>query len=223
MMRKFFERELERLQDEMLMLGSMVSEALNTSVDALKQQDLDVARQIIQNDQRINERRYTIEEDCLTLIATQQPVAGDIRLLAAMLEIVTELERIGDYAKGIGKITLLIGKKPLVKPLVDIPLMCDKVVELLRRALDAFIRRDVDAARAIPDEDDVIDDLYNKVQSEIVAIIAQNPAATDQASHLLWAAHNLERAGDRITNICERIIFTVTGEMIEMDMEETID
>jgi phosphate transport system protein len=217
MTRKLFDLELNQLQDDVLMMGSMVIQALRDAVDVLKRQDVEGGQRLIDGDAVINNKRYNIEMRVLTLIATQQPMAGDLRLLAAILEIVTELERIGDYAKGIGKITMLLGRDPLIKPMVDIPKMCDKVVDMLRRALDAFVAQDLEVARALPLEDDEVDDLYNHVQRDILNILLQKPELIDRANYLLWAAHNLERAADRVTNICERIVFTVTGELIEMD------
>ncbi len=216
-MRTLFELELNKLQDEVLMMGSMVIQALRDSIDVLKRQDLEGGQRLIDNDRLINDKRYTIELRVLTVIATQQPMAGDLRLLAAVLEIVTELERIGDYAKGIGKITLLLGHEPFVKPLVDIPKMCDKVLDMLRRSLDAFIEQDLEVARHLPSEDDEVDELYNKVQRDLIELLMDRPQLMDRANYILWAAHNLERAADRVTNICERIIFTVTGELVEMD------
>lgn len=216
-MRTLFASELKQLQDEVLMMGSMVIQALRDAVEVLKRQDLDGAQRLIEGDALINDKRYTIELRVLTLIATQQPMAGDLRLLAAVLEIVTELERMGDYAKGIGKITLLLGREPLVKPMVEIPQMSEKVVDMLRRSLDAFIAQDLDVARHLPAEDDVVDALYNKVQRDLLEILLDRPQLMERANYLLWAAHNLERAADRVTNICERIIFTVTGELVEMD------
>jgi phosphate transport system protein len=154
----------------------------------------------------------------LALIATQQPMAGDLRTLAAILDIASELERIGDYAKGIAKINLMIGEEPFIKPLIDIPAMAFKARDMLRQSLEAFARRDVDMARAIPAEDDVVDGLYNQVYRELLTYIMADPSCIDQANFLLWAAHNLERAADRVTNICERVVFTVTGELMEMDV-----
>ncbi len=222
MTRTRYEKQLQALQDELLVLGSMVSKAMLDSLDILKRQDLDAARQLIAADRIINKKRFKIEDECLTLIATQQPMARDMRLLAAVLEIASELERIGDYAKGIARITLYIGHQPLVKPLVHLPQMCQISVEMLRSALDAFVNQDVAAARQIPKRDDEVDDLYNIVNRELIQIIMANPAAIDNANYLSWAAHNLERAADRTTNICERIIYTVTGELIEMDTEDDI-
>lgn len=217
MPRVLFDRELSLLQDEILALGSMVSHALCASVIALRDRDASTAQELIRGDMEINRKRFEIEGECLRLIATQQPMAKDARLLAAVLEITTELERMGDYAKGIGKIILLIGPEPLMKPLVDIPLMCDQVVDMLGRSLDAFIRQDADAARAIAAEDDQVDDLYNKIYREIIGFLVDKPQLFDRANYLLWAAHNLERAGDRTVNICERVLFNVTGQMTELD------
>jgi len=220
MARKTFDLDLQKLQGEVLHLGSMVEQALTESVEYLKRHDLDAARRLIAGDRLINEERFAIEGETIALIATQQPMAGDLRTLAAILEIVTELERIGDYAKGIARITLLIGAQPLIKPLVDIPLMVAKARDMLHRALDAFVQRDVGSARAIPREDAEVDALYNQVYRELLSLILADPRTIDQATHLLWVAHNLERAADRVTNICERMIYMVTGEMKELDMNE---
>lgn len=223
MPRQTFEQELQHLHDEILVLGSMVQTAIMSAVDGLKQRNLEQARRLVSDDLLINEKRFEIESAALTVIATQQPMAGDLRTVAAVLEIATELERMGDYAKGISKISLLIGNRPLLKPLVDIPIMADKAMDMLRRALDAFVRRDVQLARAIPGEDDQVDALYNQVYNDLIKIIIADPTTIDQANYLLWAAHNLERAADRVTNICERVVFTVTGEMREMDVEDGRD
>lgn len=221
-MRGHYLRELQNLQDELLMMGSMVTQALGEAMDVLKRQDLESAKQLIANDREINAKRFKIEENCLILIATQQPMARDMRLLASILEISGELERIGDYAKGIAKITLYIGKQPPAKPLVHMPLMCEKVIAMLREALDAFVNQDVNAARSIPQRDDEIDALYNTINRELIDLIVANTTKIDQANYLSWAAHNWERAADRVTNICERIIYTITGEFTEMDTNETV-
>lgn len=217
MTRQIFDQKLKSLQDEVLILGSLVENALLEAVDTLKERDMDRSRRLMSNDRHINEKRFAIEEKALTLIATQQPMASDMRTLAAILEIATELERMGDYAKGIAKINLMIGEAPFIKPLVDIPRMANKAQDMLHRALDAFIKRDVDLARAIPPEDDEVDSLYNQVYRELLTLIMSNPHNIDQATYLLWAAHNLERTADRVINICERVVFTVTGEMIELN------
>jgi phosphate transport system protein len=221
MTRQNFDQELERLQDEVLALGSMVEEALVQSVETLKQRDFVGSRRLIAGDRLINERRYAIEEDTITLIATQQPMAGDMRLLAAILEIVTELERMGDYAKGIARINLMIGEQPLIKPLIDLPAMAHKAREMLHAALVAFIQRDVQAARSIPQGDEEVDALYNQVYRELICLILEDPHVIEQANQLMWAAHNLERTADRVTNLCERVVYTVTGELAELGTDDS--
>jgi phosphate transport system protein len=221
MPRETFDRELQRLQGEILALGSMVENALTESVETLKRRDVEGSRRVIAQDRVINERRFAIEADALVAIATQQPMASDLRILAAILVLATELERIGDYAKGIARINLMMGEGPLIKPLIDVPRMAEKVQSMLHRALDAFVRQDTALARAIPAEDDEVDALFNQVYRELMTFIMADPRNLDQANYLLWVAHNLERAADRVTNICERVIFTVTGKMAEMDVENS--
>ncbi len=220
MVRETFERDLQKLQDDVLVLGSMVENAIVKSVQDLKRQDQEAARELIAGDRKLNEKRFAIEDEALTLIATQQPMAGDLRVIAAVLDITHELERIGDYAKGIAKINLMIGNKPFIKPLVDVPRMAEKARDMLHRALEAFIRQDHELARSIPPEDDIVDCLYNQVYRELMTYILADTRAIEQANQLLWVAHNLERAADRVTNICERVVFTVTGEMTELDSED---
>ena len=219
MTRKTFDRELQRLQDEMLLMASRVENAILEAVEVLKRQDLEASRRLIEQDRAINKKRYEIEQDCLIAIATQQPLAGDLRILAAILDITDELERTGDYAKGIAKVTLMIGKTPLLKPLIDVPIMARRMAEMLHRSLDAFVERDVELAKEIPLGDDEVDHLYNLVYNELMTYVAADIRNIDQANYLLWVAHNLERAADRVTNICERVIFTVTGEFVELDQE----
>lgn len=215
--RETFDRALQQLLDEVLVLGSMVDQAVMQSIQALKRQDHAAARQIYANDRVINEKRYAIENETITLIATQQPMARDLRFLAAILEINTELERMGDYAKGISRVILLIGDEPLILPFNDFQEMAEKSLSMLRRALDAFVGRDAKAAKEIPPEDDEVDALYNHIYSQLIDKMLADPKVVDHANHLMWAAHNLERMADRVTNICERIVFVVTGEMRELD------
>jgi phosphate transport system protein len=214
--RTAFHRELEHVQEEVLVLGSMVEKAVLRSVDALRNRDTATARIIEAEDVLINKKRFEIEEASLMLIATQQPMASDLRRLAAVLQIVTDLERMGDYASGIARICIDIGDQPHIKPLIDIPRMAEKSVSMLRRSLDAFIERDVAAAESIAREDDEVDDLYQQVYRELLTIMLANPRTIDQATRLLWAAHNLERVADRVQNICERVVFVVTGRMQEL-------
>jgi phosphate transport system protein len=223
MPRTALEREMQRLQDDILVLGSMVEQAIMQSVEALKQQDAQACERVIAEDRAINKKRFEVENEALILVATQQPVAGDLRYIAAVLDISSELERMGDYAKGIARITQMIGDEPLMKPLIDIPRMAEKARDMLHRSLDAFVRRDVDLARTLPSEDDEVDALYNQVYRELLTFMMSDPRTIDQASNLLWVAHNLERTADRVTNICERVIFTVTGKMMELDADDELD
>ena len=224
MVRETFERDLQELEDELLMLGSMVGQAIMDSVASLKERDRDEARRIIKQDRELNEKRYALEAKALTLIATQQPMAGDLRTIAAVLSLASELERIGDYAKGIAKINLMMGDEPLLKPLIDVPRMARKTRDMLNGALRAFAQRDIELARSIPPEDDEVDGLYNQVYRELLTYIISDPRTIDQATYLLWVSHNLERAADRVVNICERVIFTVTGKLVEIkgDDEEEV-
>jgi len=217
MPREKFEHDLHRLKDEILALGAMAERAVAESVQALKRHDVDHARRIMEGDRAINERRYAIENETLTLIATQQPMAGDLRTLAAILEIATELERMADYAKGIANIALMIGTEGFVKPLVDIPRMADKACDMLHRSLEAFLKQDVEAARAIPREDAEVDALYEQIYRELITYIMADPRVIDQATRLTWVAHNLERVADRVGNICERVVFSITGRGEELD------
>jgi phosphate transport system protein len=213
--RTSFHRELERVQDEVLVLGSMVEKATLRAVDALRDRDLAAAHVIESEDVLINRKRFEIEEAALLLIATQQPMASDLRRLAAIVHIVTDLERMGDYAAGIAHICIEIADEPLIKPLIDIPRMAEVAASMLRRSLDAFLTRDVAAAEAIAQEDDDVDALYQQVYRELLMLMLSNPRTIDQATHLLWVAHNLERVADRVQNICERVVFVATGRMQE--------
>ena len=220
MPREQFNQDLQDLKDELLLLSSMASDAVRQSVDAMKNRNERKARRIIEGDDAINRKRYAIEDRCLILIATQQPMARDMRLLAAILEIAGELERIGDYGKGIGRIIVYMEGQPPVKPLVDIPRMVEIACTMLDKAMEAFINGDVEQARRIPPMDDEIDALYNQVYSELLTLLMANPGDVERANYLLWAAHNIERFGDRVINICERVIYMVTGEYQEVDTFE---
>jgi phosphate transport system protein len=215
-MRTTYHKKLREIQDDILVMGSMVGKAILRSIDALKNRDLELANQIITDDQKVNNLRFSIEEKCIELIATQQPMAGDLRIIIAILNITTEIERIGDYAVGIARITILIGDEPLLKPLIDIPRMAELTTDMLRRSLDAFVNRDAEVAKKIITEDDLIDNLYDQVFRELLIFMAEDPKTITRATRLMWTAHNLERAADRVTNICERIVFIITGKMEEI-------
>jgi phosphate transport system protein len=196
-------------------MGSMVEKAVNTSIKALKERDIDMAQKLIDDDEFINRKRFEIEEKCIRLIATQQPLAVDLRTIISVLNILTELERIGDYAAGIAKIVLMIGCEEHLKPLIDIPRMADKTVSMLQRSLDAFIKHDAAAAKKVIAEDDDVDNLYDQIFRELLTFMMEDPKTITRATRLVWVAHNLERSADRVTNICERIIYIVTGKMEE--------
>jgi len=218
--RTTFRKRLHDIQEQLLAMGGMVEKAINLSIDALKDRDVKLAKQVIGDDRKINEKRFEIEETCIQLIATQQPMAGDLRYLISALNIITELERIGDHAEGIAKIVVMIGDEPPLKPLIDIPRMAAKTIDMLRRSLDAFMKCDDDAARKIAAEDDEVDQLYDQVYRELVSFMVEDPKTITRATRLLWVAHNLERCADRVTNICERIVFTVTGKMYETNVSK---
>jgi phosphate transport system protein len=198
----------------------MAEQAVLDAVTALRQMDRKVSRQIRKGDQQINEKRYQIEHDTLVAIATQQPMARDLRFLAAILEIITELERIGDYAKGIAGIVLMLDKDNVDIPKGELKRMADLGMDMLHRALGAFLARDADTARTITLDDDKVDELYNRIYGKLLKQIIADPSTVDNATRLMWAAHNLERMGDRVTNICERVVFVVTGEIKELDHTE---
>lgn len=215
--RETLDRAIKELLDEILIQGSMVENAIKESVDALINRDVEQAKVIYEGDRQINKKQFEIEESVITLIATQQPMARDLRLLTAILEVTTELERMGDYAKGIARITVRLGQEILLEPISEIPPMAEVCVDLLDRALHAFVDKDAEAARTIPKEDDKVDSYYNRIYRELMNHMIADPSTIDQANHLLWVAHNLERVADRVTNVCERIVFVVTGELLEMD------
>ncbi|MFH1015927.1 MAG: phosphate signaling complex protein PhoU [Chloroflexota bacterium] len=214
--RTTFHRKLREIQDDILAMGSMVEKAILRSIDALKNRNIDLAKQVITEDAKVNEKRFEIEEKCIQLIATQQPMASDLRTIVSVLNVITELERIGDYATGIGRVVILIGDEPPLKPLIDLPRMAEKTANMLHRGLDAFINRDMAAAKQIAKEDDEIDSLYDQVFRELITFMAEDGRTITRATRLIWVAHNLERSADRVTNICERVVFMVTGKMEEI-------
>jgi len=216
MPRDQFHQELQRLQEELLVMSSMVENAIERAIASLKTRDTRLAQKVINDDRKINQQRFGIEEECLLLIARQQPMASDLRILAAVLNIITDLERMADHAAGIAKISILVSNEPPLKPLIDIPRMADVAREMLRGSLDAFVERDVVGAQRIASRDDEVDQLYEQVYRELLTFMMADPSTIDRATHLLWVAHNLERIADRVTNICERVLFLVTGRMVEI-------
>ncbi|KXK15552.1 MAG: PhoU family protein [Chloroflexi bacterium OLB14] len=216
MSRKTFETEIQQVKDEVLLLGSMVEHAIIDSVESLKKRDIKASESIIAKDKEVNKKRFDIENQLMILIATQQPMAHDLRFLASTMEIISELERMGDYAKGIANINIRMGEEALLKPLIDIPRMAQKGADMLHRALTAFVNEDIESAKSIPLEDDEVDALYNQIYRELMVFIIEDPKNIERANWLLWVSHNLERVADRVTNICERTIFIATGEMSEI-------
>ena len=220
MTREAYHKALKDVQDEVMKMADMAAKALRDSMEALKQRDIETSKRIIEEDNLINRKRFDIEEKCLLLIATQQPMAIDLRTLAAVINIITDLERIGDHAEGIAKINIAIGDEALVKPLVDLPMMSEKGLSMLDRCMKAFVNRDVEAAKKVCNDDDEIDALYDQVYRDLLLIMIENPRTIHGATYLIWAAHNLERIADRVTNIAERVVFMVTGKMEEMNISK---
>ena len=215
--RATLDRDLNAVQDDLLRMGGLLDTAIAKSLEALAKRDQNLARQIVADDAHVNALRFHIEEECVALIATQQPAARDLRAVLAAMIIVSELERMGDYAAGIAKTVLRMGDEPLLKPLIDMPRMADECRTMLRRALDAYVAHDAEMARAVAAQDDVIDNLYNQIFRELLTYIVEDPHTITRALYLLFAAHNLERIGDRAVNISERVIFMTSGELKELN------
>jgi phosphate transport system protein len=213
-----FDRQYAVMQDNLLRMGTMVDQAIVSALESLQQRDHAMAERIIVEDEAINALRFEIEESCLTLIATQQPTAGDLRAVIASLSIVIELERMADHASGIAKTVILMGDEPLLKPLIDIPRMVKLAREMLTESLRAFVDRDAELAQKTADRDDQMDQLYEAVFEELLEIMADKPDSVERATYLMWCAHNLERIGDRVTNIAERAVFVTTGDMKELNV-----
>jgi phosphate transport system protein len=217
--RSAFDQELQNLRDNVLRLGSMVDAAIKQSIQALKEQNQTLAQQIIADDENINQLRFKIEEDCLSLIARQQPAARDLRFIVAAMNIVLDLERMADHAAGIATIVVRMGSQPLLKPLIDLPRMAQISQDMLRASLDAFVTEDDKAAMDIPPRDEEVDQLYNQIFRELITYMIEDPRTVTRAMYLLFCAHNVERIADRVTNICERVAFVATGRMEEIPSE----
>lgn len=214
--RTTFQEHLREVEEDVLTMGNMVVKAIDRSMEALKKRDLNLAHQIIAEDAQINKQRFSIEDKCVVLIATQQPIESDLRIVVAVLNILTELERIGDYAEGIAKIVIMIGDEAPLKPLIDIPRMGEITRDMIKESLQSFARRDVELAMRVVSLDNIVDSLYDQVFRELLTFMMVDPKTTNRATRLIWIAHNLERAADRATNICERVVYTVTGKVEEI-------
>ncbi|MBI5308811.1 MAG: phosphate signaling complex protein PhoU [Planctomycetes bacterium] len=218
MTREAYHRALNNLQDGVLEMGDMVAIAIKESVESLRLRNTETSKKVIKNDALINKKRFDIEEKCIFLIATQQPMAVDLRTLASILSMVTDLERMGDHAEGIAKINLMMCEGPPVKPLIDIPKMAEIALSMLKRCLKAFIDRDVETAKAVCNTDDEVDIIHDRIYKELLMMMIENPKIIHEATYLTWVSHNLERIADRVTNIAERVVYMVTGKMEEMNV-----
>lgn len=223
MSRKLFSQKIQNIKDEVLLLGSMVEDAVIKSVQSLKNRDVKQAKQIYQHDIELNDKRFSIENAILIVIATQQPMARDLRELASMLDVISELERMGDYAKGIAKVAIKIHNVDLRIPIKEIEKMSEIAVGMLHKALTAFINEDSQTASQIPYEDDIVDQLYEEIYHYAVDLMMAEPQNVDNSNLIMWVGHNLERLADRVTNICERTVFIATGELMELEVDEDED
>lgn len=218
MSRELFHREISELHDEVLRLGSMAEKAIMDAMQALRDGDLQWSRKLVEDDKRINAKRYEIEEKCILVIGTQSPMATDLRTLVSMLFITTDLERIADHAEGIARINLLMDAEPLPRRLGYIPAMADRAVQMLRDALRAYAEHDVPLAEQVCGADDEVDRLYDTVQEECIRSMVADPATIQRNTYLLWTSHNIERIADRCTNVAERVIYQVTGKLQEINV-----
>jgi len=220
MARTTFERYLSEIEEDMLVLAGMVERAIDRSIDALKNRDVELARVVIVEDMDINRKRYETEEKCLELLATQQPMARDLRTIVAILHVIIDLERMGDHAEGIAKIAIMLADEPPLKPYIDIPRMAEIAGRMLRESIEAFKLRDVAMARRVCDQDDEVDALYDQVYRELIVYMLKDTSTIERATHITWIAHNLERIADRVTNICERVVYMVQGTYEEMNVSK---
>ena len=214
-LRRLLTIELDQICDSVIQMGDRVEHAIERSIEALLEYDTELAQQVIDDDEVINALRFSIEESCFALLATQQPTASDLRMVVSALHIITDLERIGDYAKGIGQLVLRMDSQPLLLSSRTTPRMASVVREMLHEALDAFVDGDVETAQRLCEKDDTVDHMYRRTFESIIQSMITKEAKVRTGMHLLFAAHNLERIGDRVTNIGERVVFMVTGTMEE--------
>jgi phosphate transport system protein len=220
MTRALFEKQLSEIQEDMLVLAGMVASAVERSVQALRERDVELARRVITDDVKVNDKRYEIEERCLELIATQAPLAGDLRTIVSVLHITVDLERMGDHAEGIAKVAVMLSDDVPIEEYVDIPNMSQLAIKMLLSSIEAFKDRDAARAREICNMDDEVDTLYDRVYRKLIGIMAESPEQVEQGIHLTWVAHNLERIADRVTNICERIVYLVEGRILELNVSK---
>ncbi|MEJ2733591.1 MAG: phosphate signaling complex protein PhoU [Anaerolineae bacterium] len=217
MVRRVFQEQINELLEDLIEMGQMVADSIDRAIQALAKQDVDLAQQVIDFDDEINAVQHDIDEKCLVLIATQQPMASDLRAILAVSNIAAELERIGDYSEGIARLAIKLAGQPLLKPLIDIPRMAEEGRRMLMGSLEAFARQDPETAAQIGKADDIVDALYDQVYRELLVFMMQDPRTITQATYLIWIAHNLERIADRTTNIAERVIFMDSGKIVDLN------
>jgi len=222
MLRKHLDQQIESIKGDISILEKMVVQAVHKSTQALKDNNLNEAQAVFAFDQEINVLRYEIEGAVMVVMATQQPIAHDLRVLASVLTLAAELERVGDYAKGISKINIKSGGLSLPGILADLNYMARKSAGLLRRAVEAFLLEDEESARRIVQEEKVIDSLYQKIYYDALDLAIEDPRNIERVNYVLWAAHNLERVGDRAVNICERTVFVATGKLVEFSSPNNV-
>jgi len=221
MTRTTFSNNLQEVQERLRLLHARADRSIVDSMEALLRRDLILARAVCENDEAINRLRFDIEEDVLNLVALQQPVAGDLRELLAVNSIASNLERIADYGEGIARIAIFLGDDALAATEPDLWRMADVAREMLAASMKSFIERDADLARDTCDRDDEVDDLYTTVHRRLLERIGgveRDAAEFDAFTHVIWCSHNLERIGDRATNICERALFMITGSFQDVNV-----
>lgn len=210
--RHLFEKELEELHFELIRMGSLVEESIENTIIALKKQDAEMAKKIFKNDDIIDDMERKIERICLTLIATQQPLAKDLRTISTALKIITDMERIADHSSDIAEITIRMANDKYIKPLIDIPKMAELAKQMVNKSIDAYIKQDIDLAMEVCNSDDAVDELFSKITLELINIMKNDATAVEQAIDLMLIAKYLERMADHATNIGEWVVFNITGE-----------
>jgi phosphate transport system protein len=218
MPREQFQRQIAALQDGVLEMGSMVERAIDRAMQALMDRDVTLARSVVDDDKDINAIGFHLQNACISLLAQQAPMAGDLRMIVSVTAIMSDLERMGDHAEGIARIVITMQDEPLVKPLIDLPIMAERAKDMLRNAVHTFIEQDVDAAYRVGDADDEVDRLYDQIYADLIQVMIGDPTTIEPSTHLLWVAHNLERIADRATNIAERTVYSATGMLPQMDV-----
>ena len=218
MPREQFQRQLASLHDSVIEMGSMVERAIDRAMQSLMDRDIVLARAVVEDDKDINAVGYHLQNACISLLAQQAPMAGDLRIIVSVTAIMSDLERMGDHAQGIAKIVVMMQDEPLVKPLIDLPIMANRAKEMLRNSIQAFVDQDTDAAYRVGAADDEVDRLYDQIYADLIQIMIGDPTTIEPTTHLLWVAHNLERIADRATNIAERTVYSATGMLPQMDV-----